>query len=160
VTTSRKIARACEQDVAMRFLAANQTPDHRSITKFSKRHLAAFNDLFVQVLQIASRAGLVSLGRVALDGSKVRANASRHKAMSYGRMGPREKQLADEVDALRAQAAELIAGAEATDAAGDEAFDDARGDELPAELARKETPAGSVAGGQAGVGGRGGRGRR
>jgi transposase len=119
VTSSRKIARACEQDVAMRFLAANQTPDHRSIAKFRKRHLAAFNELFVQVLQIAARAGLVALGRVALDGSKVRANASRHKAMSYGRMSPRERQLAAEVDALRAQAAELIAEAEAVDAAED-----------------------------------------
>jgi len=130
---------ACEHDVAMRFLAANQTPYHRSIAKFRKRHLAVFNHLFVQVLQIASRAGLVSLGRVALDGSKVRANASRHKAMSYARMGPRERQLADEVEALRAQAAELIAEAEAVDAAEDEAFGDARGDELPAELANKET---------------------
>jgi len=139
VTSSRKLARGCEHDVAMRFLAANQTPDHRSIAKFRKRHLAAFNDLFVQVLQIASRAGLVSLGRVALDGSKVRANASRHKAMSYARMGPRERQLADEVEVLRAQAAELIAEAEAVDAAEDEAFGDARGDELPAELANNET---------------------
>ena len=123
----------------MRFLAANQTPDHRSIAKFRKRHLAAFEDLFVQVLQLASRVGLVSLGRVALDGSKVRANASRHKAMSYARMGPRERQLADEVEQLRAKAAGLIADAEATDAAEDEQFGDARGDELPAELADKET---------------------
>ncbi len=84
----------------MRFLAANQTPDHRSIAKFRRRHLAAFEALFVQVLQIAARAGMVSLGRVALGGSKVRANASRHKAMSYGRMGPRERQLAAEVEAL------------------------------------------------------------
>jgi transposase len=139
VTSSRKLARACEHDVAMRFLAANQTPDHRSIAKFRKRHLAAFKELFVQVLQIAARAGLVSLGRVALDGSKVRANASRHKAMSYARMGPRERQLADEVEQLRAQAAALIADAEAADAAEDEKFGDARGDELPAELASKET---------------------
>ena len=120
-------------------MAANQTPDHRSIAKFRKRHLAAFDELFVQVLQIAARAGMIRLGQVALDGSKVRANASRRKAMSYARMGPREKQLADEVEALRATAAELIAEAEATDAAEDEAFGDARGDELPAELASKET---------------------
>ena len=139
VTSSRKIARGCETDVAVRFLAANQAPDHRSINKFRKRHLAAFNDLFVQVLQVAARAGLVSLGRVALDGSKVRANASRHKAMSYARMGPRERQLAEEVEGLRAQAAALIAEAEAVDAAEDEQFGDARGDELPAELANKET---------------------
>ena len=139
ITSSRKLAAACEGDVAMRFLAANQTPDHRSIAKFRKRHLAAFDELFVQVLQIASRAGLVSLGQVALDGSKVRANASRRKAMSYARMGPREKQLADEVEALRATAAELIAEAEAVDAAEDEALGDARGDELPAELASQES---------------------
>lgn len=139
ITSSRKLARACEQDVAMRFLAANQSPDHRSIAKFRKRHLGAFEELFVQVLQLASRAGMVSLGRVALDGSKVRANASRHKAMSYGRMGPREQQLADEVEALRAKAASLIADAEMVDAAEDEQFGDARGDELPAELASKET---------------------
>ena len=138
-TSSRRLARACEEDVPVRFLAANQTPDHRSICKFRKRHLAAFEDLFVQVLQVAARAGLVSLGRVALDGSKVRANASRHKAMSYGRMVPREQQLAAEVAALREQAGALIAQAEATDAAEDEAFGEARGDELPVELADKET---------------------
>ena len=123
----------------MRFLAANQMPDHRSIAKFRKRHLAAFEDLFVQVLQIAARAGMVSLGQVALDGSKVRANASRHKAMSYARMGPRERQLSDEVAELRARAAALIDEAETVDAAEDEQFGDARGDELPAELADKET---------------------
>jgi len=139
VTSSRKLAAACEADVAMRFLTGNQTPDHRSIAKFRKRHLDAFEGLFVQVLQIAARAGMVSLGQVALDGSKVRANASRHKAMSYARMGPREQQLAGEVDALREQAAGLIADAEATDAAEDERFGDARGDELPVELADKET---------------------
>lgn len=138
-TSSRRLARACEEDVAMRFLAANQTPDHRSIAKFRKRHLVAFEDLFVQVLQIAARAGLVSLGRVALDGSKVRANASRHKAMSYGRMVPREQQLAAEVEQLREQAAALIAQAEAVDAAEDAKFGDARGDELPAELSDKES---------------------
>jgi transposase len=106
ITSSRKLATGCEQDVAMRFLAANQTPDHRSIAKFRKRHLGAFDELIVQVLQIASRAGLVSLGQVALDGSKVRANASRHKATSYARMGPRERQLAEELEALRAIVAE------------------------------------------------------
>ena len=139
VTSSRKLASSCEQDVAMRFLTANQTPDHRSIAKFRKRHLGAFENLFVQVLQVASRAGMVSLGRVALDGSKVRANASRHKAMSYARMGPRERQLAEELEALRAKAAEVIADAERVDAAEDEQFGDARGDELPAELANRET---------------------
>ena len=138
-TSSRKLAAACEADVAMRFLTANQTPDHRSINKFRKRHLDAFKDLFVQVLQIAARAGMVSLGQVALDGSKVRANASRHKAMSYGRMGPRERQLSAEVAELRERAAALIDEAESVDAEEDEQFGDARGDELPPELADSES---------------------
>ncbi len=139
VCSSRKIERRCVEDVGFRFLAANQTPDHRTIARFRKKHKAAFNELFVQVLQLASRAGLVKLGRVALDGSKVRANASRHKAMSYGRMGPREQQLTDEIEVLRAKAAGLIAEAETTDAAEDEQFGDLRGDELPGELARRES---------------------
>ena len=138
VCSSRRLETACHTDVAFRFLAGNQTPDHRSFSRFRRRHLAAFEALFVQVLQIASRAGLVKLGRVALDGSKVRANASRHKAMSYGRMGPRERQLAEEIDRLRATAAGLLEQAEAIDAAEDEQFGDARGDELPAELADKQ----------------------
>ena len=139
VCSSRKLERACHHDVGFRFLAANQTPDHRSFARFRRRHLTAFEDLFVQVLQIAQRVGLVKLGRVALDGSKVRANASRRKAMSYERMGPRERQLQDEIDQLREQAAGLIAEAEAIDAAEDATFGDARGDELPAELVRRES---------------------
>jgi transposase len=138
VCSSRRLETACHTDVAFRFLAGNQAPDHRSFSRFRRRHLEAFEALFVQVLQIAHRAGLVKLGRVALDGSKVRANASRHKAMSYARMGPRERQLAEEVEALRATAASLIADAEAIDAAEDEQFGDARGDELPAELADRQ----------------------
>ena len=139
VCSSRKLERACHQDVAFRFLAGNQTPDYRSIARFRKRHLAVFEELVVQVLAIAKRAGLVKLGRVALDGSKVRANASRRKAMSYERMGPRERQLADELAELRAQAAALVAEAEAVDAAEDDKFGQSRGDELPDELARKES---------------------
>ena len=139
VCSSRKLERACHHDVAFRFLSGNQTPDYRSIGRFRKRHLAVFGELVVQVLAIAKRAGLVKLGRVALDGSKVRANASRRKAMSYERMGPREQQLADEIAELRAKAAALIAEAEAVDAAEDEKFGDRRGDELPDELARKES---------------------
>lgn len=139
VCSSRKLERACHHDVAFRFLAGNQTPDYRSIARFRKRHLAVFEELVVQVLAIAKRAGLVKLGRVALDGSKVRANASRRKAMSYERMGPRERELAEEVAQLRAQAAALVAQAEAVDAAEDEKFGDRRGDELPDELARKES---------------------
>ena len=139
VCSSRKLESACHHDVAFRFLAGNQTPDHRSFARFRKRHLQVFEDLFVQVLQIAHRAGLVKLGRVALDGSKVRANASRRKAMSYERMGPRERQLQEEIDQLRVRAAELIGEAEVIDAAEDAQFGELRGDELPDELARRET---------------------
>lgn len=139
VCSSRKIERRCVEDVGFRFLAGNQTPDHRTIARFRKKHQGAFEDLFVQVLQLAARTGLVKLGRVALDGSKVRANASRRKAMSYERMGPREQQLQDEIAQLREQAAGLIAEAERIDEAEDEQFGDRRGDELPAELARRES---------------------
>jgi transposase len=144
VTSSRKIERACHTDVAVRFLAANQTPDHRSFGRFRRRHLAAFNDLFVQVLTVAKKAGMVSLGRVALDGSKVRANASRRKAMSYERMGPKLTKLEEEIAELRAEAARIIAEAEATDATEDDRHGDRRGDELPDELARRETRAATI----------------
>ncbi len=144
VTSSRKIERACHTDVAVRFLAANQTPDHRSFGRFRKRHLEAFNDLFVQVLTVARQAGMVSLGRVALDGSKVRANASRRKAMSYERMGPKATRLEEEIADLRAQAARIIADAQDTDAAEDNRHGDRRGDELPDELARRETRAATI----------------
>jgi transposase len=132
VTSSREMERRCHTDVAFRWLSANAAPDYRSISRFRRRHLGALDALFVQVLALCAEAGLVKLGRVALDGTKLRASASKHKAMSYDRMGPR-------IEELEAQVAAMLAEAEAADAADDEAFGEGkRGDELPAELATKE----------------------
>jgi transposase len=132
VVSSRKIARRLEEDVAFRVLAANNTPDFRTIADFRKRHLAALRGLFVQVLRLCQKAGLVKLGHVCLDGTKLKANASKHKAMSYGRMQQEEARLQAEVTALLQQA-------EATDTREDtEHGPTQRGDELPAELARRE----------------------
>ena len=86
VVSSRRIAQRLHEDIAFRVLAANNTPDFRTISDFRKDHLSALGELFLQVLALCQQAGLVKLGHVALDGTKVRANASRHKAMSYGRM--------------------------------------------------------------------------
>ncbi len=130
--SSRRIARKLEEDVAYRVLAAGNSPAHRTIAEFRQQHLAAFEALFVQVVQIAREAGVVKLGALAVDGSKVKANASKHKAMSYGRMR-------DEEARLRAQIAALTAQAATSDAADDAALGpDVRGDELPAELHRRE----------------------
>ncbi len=133
VTSSREMERRCHVDVAFRWLSANSAPDYRSIARFRRRHLTALDDLFIQVLVLCSEAGLVKLGRVALDGTKLRASASRHKAMSYGRLGPKIGQLEVEVAAI-------LAEAEATDLAEDAEFGaDKRGDEVPPELARRES---------------------
>jgi transposase len=132
VTSSRETERRCQVDVAFRYLCANVVPDYRSIARFRRRHLAAIESLFTQVLVLCHQAGLCSLGRVALDGTKVRAAASRHKAMSYDRMGRAEAELRKEVEAI-------LAEAEATDLAEDEAYGEDRwGDELPEELQSKE----------------------
>ena len=131
VTSSREMERRCATDVAFRWLAANAVPDYRSIARFRRRHLGALEDLFTQVLVLCQRSGLVKLGRVALDGTTVRAAASRHKAMSYDRMGRRAEELRGEVRAL-------LSDAEATDQKEDEEFGDRRGDELPPELASKQ----------------------
>ncbi len=133
VTSSREMERRCATDVAFRFLSANQAPDYRSIARFRRRHLSALEALFVQTLALCAEAGLVRLGRVALDGTKLRASASRHKAMSYDRLHPK---IAD----YEAQVKALLEQAEALDREEDGAFgEDRRGDELPAELARRET---------------------
>lgn len=133
VRSSRGIEKACGDDVAFRFLAANTAPHYRSIARFRRRHLEALKALFVQSLLLCRKAGMVRLGRVALDGTKVRANASRRKAMSYKRMGEREADLARQID-------EILAEAEATDTAEDERFGvDGRDDDLSAELARRES---------------------
>lgn len=105
VPSSRRIERATYEDVAMRVLTGDQHPDHDTIAAFRQQHLHALAGLFVQVLRLCQRAGLVKLGHVALDGTKVQANASKHKAMSYGRMQETEQRLMREVDALLAEAA-------------------------------------------------------
>jgi transposase len=131
VRSSRGIEKRCHDDVAFRFLAANQAPDFRSVARFRRRHLDALEALFLEVLNMCQKAGMVKLGRVALDGSKVRANASRRKAMSYKRMTERETVLQAEVD-------EMMADAEATDTAEDERFGpERRGDDLEGEMARR-----------------------
>ena len=127
VHSSRKLERATYESVPFRILAANQHPDHATIAEFRRRHLGALSQLFVQVLQLCEKAGLVRLGHVAMDGTKLRANASKHKAMSYGRM---EEKLSE----LEGQVKELLAAAEAADQAEDAQYGSRRGDELPEEL--------------------------
>jgi len=130
--SSRAIEKACWHDVAFRWLAANQAPDFRSIARFRRRHLVALRELFRKSLLVCKEAGMVRLGTVALDGTKVRANASRRKAMSYRRLTEKEQILAAEVD-------ELLHDAEVTDAREDKALGkDNRDEDLPAELARRE----------------------
>ena len=140
VMSSRKLERATFRDVAVRMLCADQHPDYRSIARFRKRHLEALGELFVQALRLCRRAELVGLGSLALDGTKVRANASRHKAMSYERMVKKEQQLEAEIAELRKNVQALLSEAEAVDAEEDARFGpDRRGDELPEELQRRET---------------------
>ena len=133
VYSSRRLERRLAEDVAFRVLAAGNAPNFRTISDFRKLHLATLAGLFEAVLKIALEAGALKLGRVALDGTKVKANASKHKAMSYGRMQDKERQ-------LRAEVRRLLAEAEAADAKEDAQYGaDQRGDELPAELQRRET---------------------
>jgi transposase len=133
VFSSRKIERATVVDVAFRVLSANQHPDHDSIATFRKRHLQALAGLFVQVLRLCEKAGLIMLGHVAVDGTKIRANASKHKAMSYARMGEAEKKLEAEIIALLEEAQRIDDNEDALYGK------DQRGDELPAELQRRES---------------------
>ena len=133
VVSSRKIEQATYEDVAFRFLSADTHPDHDTIAAFRKRHLAALAGLFLQVLQLCQKAGLVKLGHVAIDGTKMKANASKHKAMSYDRMEGTAQRLRQEVD-------ELLRKAAAADEAEDAQYGKGNsGDELPAELARRES---------------------
>ena len=133
VPASRKIEKRLHEDVGFRVLAANNTPDFRTLSDFRKDHLKAVAGLFVQVLRLCQRAGLVKLGHVSLDGTKVKANASKHKAMSYGRMKKEEERLQAEVEALLRQAQEV-------DEEEDRRYGkDKRGDELPEELAFRES---------------------
>jgi transposase len=133
VYSSRKIQKHLVEDVAFRVLAAGNQPDFRTISDFRKIHHKALEGLFQQVLRLAMKAGAIKMGRVALDGSKVKANASKHKAMSYGRMKQEERALKKEVQRLLAQA-------EAADYEEDARYGkDKSGDELPEELSRRET---------------------
>jgi transposase len=133
VYSSRKMARQLEDSVAFRFLAAGNQPDFRTLSDFRKRHGAALAGLFEQGLRLCRKAGLVQLGRVAIDGTKMKANASKHKAMSYGRMQEKEA-------ALRQEVAELLRRAEQADRDEDQRYGaEHRGEALPAELARRET---------------------
>lgn len=133
VFSSRKIMARCETDVAFRVIVGEDLPDFRRIAEFRSRHLRHMQSLFLEVLSLCRAAGLLQVGRLALDGTKVKANASRHKAMSYDRMTTEEQRLQHEIDALLRQA-------QATDDAEDAQHGlDLRGDELPAALARRET---------------------
>lgn len=126
--SSRRIGWLCERDIGYRVLTANQQPNFRTISEFRRIHLEALKELFVQVLQLARVAGLVKLGHVCLDGTKVKANASKHKAMSYGRMKEKEAE-------YRKQIKELLETARRADAEEDRLYGKGqRGDELPAEL--------------------------
>ena len=148
------LARKLEEDVAFWVLAAGNYPSHRTICEFRRRHLSDFKALFVEVIRLARETGVANFGKLSIDGTKVRANASKRKAMSYGRMREEERRLAGEIEAVLSRARE-------TDAAEDARFGEAfRGDELPEELRRRRTdwrdPGGQGAfGGQATGGGRG-----
>ena len=133
VYSSRRIQKLCERDAAYRVMVGDDVPNFRTISDFRKLHLAELQGLFVQVLKLCAEAGLVKVGLVSLDGTKVKANASRHKAMSYDYMQKEEERLRKEI-------AELLSKAQSTDEAED-ARDgaDVRGDELPDELARRES---------------------
>jgi transposase len=133
VFSSRRIQKRLVEDVAFRVLAAGNEPDFRTISDFRKLHLKALEELFQQMLRLTLETGMMKLGRVAVDGSKVKANASKHKAMSYGRMKETEKRLREEVR-------QLLNQAEAADKEEDIRYGrDRRGEELPEELQRRET---------------------
>jgi transposase len=132
VFSSRKIALACERNLAFMAIVGEERPDFRTISDFRKLHLEAFKAVFVQAVRLADEAGLVKLGNVSTDGTKIQGNASRHKAMSYGYM----KQ---EVDRLREAIEALVTQAYWQDEAEEAVFGSRRGDELPAELSRRET---------------------
>lgn len=133
VFSSRKIEKACHERIPFRVLTADQHPDHDTIAAFRRRHLKGLSSLFVHVLRLCQKAGLVKLGHVSLDGTKVKANASKHKAMSYARMERSARELEEEV-------ARLLSEAEKIDEQEDNLFGKGkRGDELPEELRFKES---------------------
>jgi len=133
IYSSRKIMAACEERLSFRVIVGEDIPNWRTISDFRKEHLKELSGLFVGVLQLCQKAGLVKLGHIALDSTKVKANASRHKAMSYGRIKQEEKRLKEEID-------QLLSEAQAVDEREDQQYgSDCRGDQLPAELARRQS---------------------
>lgn len=133
VFSSRRLAQKLHEDVAFRVLAAGNFPAHRTLCEFRKRHLDDFEAIFVQIVRIAAEVGLVKLGTIAVDGTKVKANASKHKAMSYGRMQDEEKRLRKEIQSLTKRA-------QKTDDQEDRRYgQEFTGQELPAEVARRQT---------------------
>jgi transposase len=132
IFSSRKIMQACEERLTFRVIVGEDIPNWRTISDFRKLHIKELADLFVQILQLCQKAGLIKLGHIALDSTKVKANASRHKAMSYGRMKQEEKRLQQEID-------QLLSSAESVDEQEDQRYGaERRGDELPDELARRK----------------------
>src|SRR5208282_1565655 len=132
VFSSRRIHKRLREDIPFKVLAAGNDPDFRTISDFRKIHIKTLENLFEQVLAMALECGAIKLGRVSLDGTKLKANASKHKAMSYGRMKEKQQQLKEEVK-------QLLAAAEAADEEEDRQYGSQRGDELPEELRRRET---------------------
>src|ERR1700680_4749274 len=132
VFSSRRIQKRLQEDIPFKVLAAGNQPDFRTISDFRKIHIETLQNLFEQVLAMALECGSIKLGRVSLDGTKLKANASKHKAMSYGRMKEKQKQLKEEVK-------QLLEQAEAADEEEDRRYGKQRGDELPEELRRRET---------------------
>jgi len=138
VYSSRKIAKACERNLAFLAIVGDDRPDFRTISDFRKLHLEAFADTFIDVLRLAHELGMVGLGNLSFDGSKFKANASRHKAMSYGYMTKEEERLKGEIKTLLEQAQQ-------TDSQEDATLGSNRGDELPAELQRREERLATIA---------------
>ena len=132
VFSSRRIQKRLQEDIPFKVLAAGNEPDFRTISDFRKIHIETLQNLFEQVLAMALECGAIKLGRVSLDGTKLKANASKHKAMSYGRMKEKQKQLKEEVKQLLDQAA-------AADEQEDRQYGNQRGDEFPQELRRRES---------------------
>jgi len=132
VFSSRRMQKRLQEDIPFRILAAGNEPDFRTISDFCKIHIETLQDLFEQVLAMALESGAIKLGRVSLDGTKLKANASKHKAMSYGRMKEKQQQLKEE-------GLQLLEQAEAADKEEDGRYGSKRGDELPEELRRRET---------------------
>jgi len=132
VFSSRRIQKRMQEDIPFKVLAAGNEPDFRTISDFRKIHIETLQNLFEQILAMALECGAIKLGRVSLDGTKLKANASKHKAMSYGRMKEKQQELKEEVK-------QLLEQAEAADQEEDRQYGDKRGDELPEELQRRET---------------------